>query len=868
MGFENSGQRSRIRQLGMAAMLVAASVAGLLSVIALSRSSNLFLHQNISENNYATAKAQLNAQEGLNQLVAFFNTLDQGRLSAVQQQFPNTNAGVCGGSNPPPGNLQPISFRAVVQNTRTLDGIQIYAALGDATNPCEQPTPESWKLYFRITGTYNCTGSADPLCALREMRGSLTPNPAAVDTTQCTTGQPICKTVETTVSSSDDRINFKQCGQNDAYEFKPLNLRSVGGFLTGDAYSGKVSANPNRIRDERAMWKAPLTVLGDVINGTDSSKMLVEGFKTRIGISFSENALYMGAKNMPPMPYFQPMEIGGSVIPRAPASNPYRLNVPETRDIELNVYGTNLSSNGKLSDSSAGPVNVNVAYADENPDLLDGARIRPTQTLLAKNLPSLNGNPFLQNLRSSDAVLKHFLALNYSDVKTVSRDGVRIDLNSMLPIENAQKNAQGIFKSGSVSNDENDWKKVGVVYYLVDVRQRSKSTLTYTDQSGGIVTLNNVVHDNGSGYYDGVPGLDNRQYCDDLYGQSPNFRSLNGGCIDPVSLVDRGAFNDFQNRLQSYNDGEARLGRDLVNTQTRLNQQFEADKAALDPKSKTYNKQLQNLNDQLDIAIRDNTNNYNNQMNQLSQGWNTFIAGPNGYQQKYTAALMNPDYLRQKTYDLLVTRPTALNHQSYLTTSTHWVRDYWNNPRSTRGTAGCFSDNKRPCMSPYSGAQSMLDNAVVVIDARGTDGVYWKYLRYPAAQLIIVLGNLIAEDVSLNANLVVTGNLILKNRGLALAPRRWWGIPRYKKCSSDLTPGSDAFVNGQRESGPYKMSGDFYLFSGASGKVSDCISTSRTGGSSTTAVQVCDTPPVTCEVLRQSAGAKAKVLIKQQFFDR
>jgi len=162
----------------------------------------------------------------------------------------------------------------------------------------------------------------------------------------------------------------------------------------------------------------------------------------------------------------------------------------------------------------------------------------------------------------------------------------------------------------------------------------------------------------------------------------------------------------------------------------------------------------------------------------------------------------------------------------------------------------------------------MTDNAVVVIDARNTDGVYWKYLRYPAAQLVIVLGNLIVEDVNLNANLVVMGNLIVKNRGLALAPRRWWGVARYKKCTSPLTAGSSAFTSGQRLSEPLSMGGDFYLFNGAAAKVHNCAWANHSGGQNIQTTQVCETFPSSCTALVESSGSQAKVVIKQQFFDR
>lgn len=926
-------------QQGMTSMLVVAGVVALLMFLSVSDSGVLSLKKESVKNGWDISKAQMNANEGLNQLRAYFNSLNHNELSSIQGQFRLPVSGVCDHSqNGPVGEALPIAFRPTIAADRVTNGdqIEIYATISHREDYCLTPEPRNWKLNYRIIGSYQCAIQGDGACAKHELFGSMIPSENYVDTS-CTQGaNEVCENVE--IPGADDRTEttYKTCGQQDAYEFKPLNLRSVGGFTMGEVYSRAVAANPNRIRDMSKMWKAPITVTGNVINGTRSAQMQAEGLETNLAVSFSENALFLGTHNLPPLPYYKPLEIGGQVIARdsAPAAN----GQTATTGVGLKVLGVHpTGGSGELTASAVGPVAVNYSYLnhpsnpgrDLNPDLLSPVLLQQTagfSSSLAGNSAYTNTS-YLRGLQGdTDRLLKHFLGLDLNDLQRVSREGTNSNLTSMLPIENAQRNSHGLFTSGSSTSDEKDWRKVGVVYYYVDVRSQPKTTLNY-QQQGQTVNKSPVFSSGQGGTQSELNAQPAQEFCEDNpikvpNGNSPatvNFEDLvnqyylsnnnrtsamnNQGNREPSlgcevalekqnpglwqrikdqhSILSTARFNadntrnsdvqaadrDSQPRIAEKNqeidrlqrDKDAALRRDDEAEAIRIQREMDRKIAERDTLVHEYNSLVYQADSKKNASYQTALQNWNDSLSQMQ--------ARNGYQ----SALNSGDHKKNKTIRVLVENRRWGNFVDYRSNSTpRWIRDHWNNPVNTSG--GCLSWDTTahfaPCRPPFSGAQSIHDNAVVVVDVRGTDGLYWRHLEYPAAQLIIVLGNLYVEDVILNSNIVVAGDLVVMNPGFAVAPRRWWGIPRYKKCSANLSSDSAPLItDSRRESTTKKMGGLFYFYTDRTDQARSCVVTKRINGGPSRTETVCrKVQSEFCEVETRTTKSRLEPSIR--FFER
>lgn len=895
-------------QTGMTSLLVVSGIVALVMFLSISDSGILSLKKESVLNTWDTSKAQMNANEGVSQLRAFFNSLDHNRLSLVQAQFENPSASLC--NDPkigPVGSVLPRVFRPIMIASRTAAGdkIEIYASLSHREDYCHRPEPGSWKLNYRVVGSFQCDIQGAGACARHELFGSMIPSESFVSQS-CTAGQQVCEEQEVSTGSTSSEVSWKTCGQNDAYEFKPLNLRTVGGFTMGEVYSGAVSANPNRITDPAVLWKAPVTVTGNIINGTRSSAMLAEGLETNLAVSFSENALFMGTHNMPPLPYYKPLEIGGRVIARssAPASggqNP-------TTGVGLKVLGATPSgSGGALASSASGPLSLSYSYLNHpsnpgkelSPDLLDPNLLQQT----AGFSRSLNGTSdftnasYLNGLKGqTDRLLKHFLGLDLNEVERVSRAGTNVTLNSMLPIEVAQRSAHGLFTGSNATTDEQDWRKVGVVYYYVDVRSQGAVDLEFEQQ--GQVLRRRPVYSSGQG---GSVGELNAQppllFCE----QSPNVshspqvnfeqlvqqhnlsrenlaqasqgsrpREPQLGCEVALERQNAGLWQQIKDRYEVLQTAKTNAQRSWVDevaaARDRYDSQIAGRQSQIDQLAINRDAAQSADNESRAAELQSSIDQLVNEKNTLiaqraellsgadslreqrianaEQSWNNSLNQMNAHA-AYRDSLESPEHKKNRTIRLLVENPRWANFLAYRNNTTpRWIRDHWNNPVNNSG--GCFAwdttVNRAPCSAPFSGAQSMLDNAVVVIDARGTDGVYWRHLEYPAAQLIIVLGTLYVEDVILNANVVVDGDLVVLNRGFAVAPRRWWGIPRYKKCSAELEMSGSGVTGASRENTNKRMGGLFYFFTDRTDQVRQCIvSRNDISQNTTSLVRTCRT---------------------------
>lgn len=900
--------RSDRSQAGMTSLLVVSGVVALIMYLSISDSGILSLKKESVLNTWDTAKAQMNANEGVNQLRAYFNSLDHNRLSSVQAQFENPSASLCNDSKiGPVGSTLPRVFRPIMLEGRGAEGdkIEIYASLSHREDYCLRPEPGSWKLNYRVVGSYQCETQGTGACARHELFGSMIPAESFVSES-CTEGQQVCEMQEIRSGSFSSEVSWKTCGQNDAYEFKPLNLRTVGGFTMGEVYSGAVAANPNRISDPSVLWKAPVTVTGNIVNGTRSSTMLAEGFETNLAVSFSENALFMGTHNMPPLPYYKPVEAGGQVIGRSTA--PVSDGQSPTAGIGLKVLGASPSgSGGTLSSNAAGPVNLNFSYLDHpsnpgkelSPDLLNPHLLQQTAgfSRLLDGASDFTNVSYLNGLRGQpDRLLKHFLGLDLNDVTRVSRAGVNTSLTSMLPIEVAQRSAHGLFTGNNSTADEKDWRKVGVVYYYVDVRSERVVDLDFeragqpvrkrpvysSGQGGSMAELNaqppllfceespNVAHSPQVNFEQLVQqhNLSRDNLNQAIHGSQPRQPQL--GCEVALERQNAGLWEQIKNQHNVLETERSNAQRSWVEevgaAHDRYDSQIAERQSQIDQLVVDRNSQQSAGNQtraaEIQISIDQLTSERNTLIAQRAdllrvadslrgqrfasaeQNWNNSLSQMNA-QQAYRDAVDSVEHKRNKTIRLLVDNPRWENYLAYRNNSTpRWIRDHWNNPVNNSG--GCFSwdttVNRAPCSSPFSGAQSMVDNAVVVVDARGTDGVYWRHLEYPAAQLIIVLGTLYVEDVILNANVVVDGDLVVLNRGFAVAPRRWWGIPRYKKCSAELAMNSSEISDARREDTNKRMGGLFYFFTDRTDQARQCVVSRNDSAQNTTSlVQVCRT---------------------------
>lgn len=852
-------------QKGVTSMLVVAGVVALLMFLSVSDSGILSLKKESVMNSWDVSKAQMNANEGVNQLRAYFNSLNHNELSSIQNKFRLPVSGVCDDSKTGPvGEALPITFRRILSAERIANGdeIEIYATVSHREDHCLNPEARSWKLNYRVVGSYQCAIQGADACAKQELFGSMIPAENYVDGS-CDSNGEVCEDVEIQDTTSATETKFKTCGQQDAYEFKPLNLQTVGGFTMGEVYSGAVAANPNRINNLSKLWKAPLTVTGNVINGTRSAQMLAEGLETNLAVSFSENALFMGTHNMPPLPYYKPLEIGGEVIPRdsAPATS----GQTATTGVGLKVLGVNpTGDSGELTSSKSGPVEVSYSYLnhpsnpgkDLNPDLLAPALLQQTAGFSTSLAGSSNytNTSYLRGLQGdTDRLLKHFLGLNLNDLKSVSRDGTNSNLTSMLPIEIAQRASHSLFTSSSSTSDEKDWRKVGVVYYYVDVRSQPKTTLQY-QQQGQTVSKLPVFSSGQGGTQSELNALPAYEFCEDNPSKVPNGNN-------PATV-------NFEDLVTQYNLSNN-------NRVSAINNQGNRDpglgcEVALEKQNPGLWQQILDQYQTLSTArsSEDNTRNSGNQTPQ--QSWNDSLIQMQA-RTAYQNALNSTDHKKNKTTRALVENRRWDNFVAYRSNITpRWIRDHWNNPVNTSG--GCLSwdstAHKVACRSPFSGAQSMHDNAVVVVDARGTDGVYWRHLEYPAAQLIIVLGNLYVEDVILNSNIVVAGDLVVMNRGFAVAPRRWWGIPRYKKCNANLNMASASLVtDSRRQNTDKKMGGLFYFYTDRTDQTRSCVVTRGTEAGTSRVETVCrPVQPELCEVETRTTKSRLEPSIR--FFER
>lgn len=883
----------RVAQKGMGSILIVSGILGLIVFLSVSGSGSLSLRKEISEDTWDIARAQMNANEGVAQLQAYFNSLDHNRLSLITAAFPQVNPQFCNSvETGPAGHSQPLTFRLTLPADRVAsgDGIEIYAAISHRENTCLPPDPVQWKVNYRIVGTHRCDVQGQGACARHELLGAMLPSENFSTTTCDSNTTEICTQKEVTVNSQSEEVSVKSCGQDDAYEFKPLNLRTVGGFLMGDVYSGAVAANPNRIRNLSKLWRAPVTVTGNIVNGSPSSRMFAEGFKTRLSVSFAENQLFIGAHNMPPLPYYKPLEVGGGVVPRAAIGGGYGSN---GRDLELNVLGvTPAGENGTLG-GPGGPLHLDYSYLPHpanpgrelRPDLLHETLLSQTanlRTTIQSNSVYLNTSHLSSLQQSADNLVKHYLGLNISDLKRVSRAGIDQDLNSLLPIEPAQRDAQRLFASGNTTADQEDWRKLGVVYYYVDVRSQPRHGIQY-ERNGQLVNAS-PVYSSGQGLvgneFAQVPTID---FC-----ETEVANGANPDAVDFRELVHQSRLAEGNRSAALYGGGQ----RDpTVGCEVALESQ---NPSAWRDILQAHDELVRRLNEAASMRAEEPENSsgygglsYGSQSSEEESArrlaerrreaelsayaqWEDFLRNSQS-REKYRQALTAENYRMIKTERAMVDRPRWQSYQQYISGATpRWIRDHWNNPLNTSSNS-CLSwdstAHRVACSAPYSGAQSTQDNAVVVIDARGTDGVYWRHLRYPAAQLIIVLGNLFVEDVMLNANVVVGGDLILMGRGLSVAPRRWWGIPRYKQCSARLPDNGAITTSSDRLSTDARMRGLFYFFTDRTDQVRSCIVRRSTGSVSTRLESVCT--PVTqefCSTETRTAMSRLEPSIR--FFER
>ncbi|HEX4843267.1 MAG TPA: hypothetical protein VFV57_06310 [Limnobacter sp.] len=865
-------QRGPIRQRGIGSFLIVSGILGLVVFLSVVGTGSLSLRKEVAEDGWDITRAQMNANEGVAQLQAYFNALDHARLSEMLTAFPVVSPQFCNSAETgPAGDSRPMNFRIVMPADRQRDGdeIEVYAAISHRENACLAPEPSRWKVNYRVVGLHRCNVQGDGACARQELYGALLPSENFVSTTCTGESSQVCTMREVPVTgTSGVEVSIKTCGQDDAYEFKPLNLREVGGFLMKEVYSGAVDANPNRILDPSKLWKAPVTVTGNVINGSRSSLMLTEGFKTQLSVSFAENLLFIGAHNMPPLPYYKPLEVGQSVVHRAAAPAG---GVANTRAVELSVLGVTPAGPGGSLGGVAGPLRFNHAYLnhpanagrDTRPDLLDGTLL--TQTA-AQQQPLQEASPYSNTayLRAlhdrPDDLLRHFLGLDLGELQRVSRAGVGQDLRSMLPIERAQRAAQRIFQSGNVSEDEKDWRKVGVVYYYVDVRSQPRTQVNY--ERNGQAASASVVYSSGQGLtLEELGRMPTLAFCEDTVpnGNSPeavNFSDLinqynlaqNNKAIAQSSPGQRNPTVGCEVVLETESPG---LWQQLLGAHA----QWQSSLAAAN--------NIVPTEEEPNLALY--------ALQQANQQWENFLSS-SGVRQAYRNALNTQTHKYRKTERALLHASRWRNYQDYQSGSTpRWVRDHWNNPLNPSANA-CLSwdttAHRVACNQPFSGAQSTQDNAVVVIDARGTEGVYWRHLRYPAAQLVIVLGNLFVEDVMLNANVVVSGDLVLLGRGLSVAPRRWWGIPRYKKCSSALAMDGGDIQTGERANTDIPMRGLFYFYTDRTDQVRSCVVSRDLGQTNTTRLESVCTAVPTQFCSTETRTSKSRLEPSIRFFER
>ena len=92
-----------------------------------------------------------------------------------------------------------------------------------------------------------------------------------------------------------------------------------------------------------------------------------------------------------------------------------------------------------------------------------------------------------------------------------------------------------------------------------------------------------------------------------------------------------------------------------------------------------------------------------------------------------------------------------------------WLRSGWND------NYGCNIANSGYCPD-INQTGGLSDNIVVIIDG----DLELKKIDHVAGVMLVVLGNLTVEDVNLNANLAVMGNLTVRGKeGLKLYPKMW-----------------------------------------------------------------------------------------------
>ncbi len=929
----DQGALRRVKcQGGMASLLLAAALCSLMAFVALAYTNDSLGRKESVKNNFESSRAELNLTEAIHQFRAFFESIDTNNVSNLTSVFQTG----CINGEP---NYQTIAggFALPLGPDRISDGLSVQAIIGNKADPCTPPTPEDWKVYFKAEGNFDCVGAKATTCARRIQFGeidSTTEQPCVGGSA----GSQICTTETRTCDTSGWQYSFKQCSQM-AYEWKLFNKGDGG---RGRPFNGLAYQKSLSDSDLNKLWKAPVTVTGDVINATPVNPMEAEGLKTAINVSFSENALFFG-KELPPYGYFQPVEIGGGVISR-PVS-PKAAGVAATTDVYLNVYGTSIGGNGRLADANS-PFQVSLppkqpgkalenynwlGFADPTDPAYDGVLSDPAVSIPLRSQGSLF-NPLWTSLNASlgsnaDGPLGYFTGRatsHWKEVMTYNFPG-NPSMNSLWTIEKAQENLASVIANNSFSGGNDDEKtalrKMAAAYYYFDANANvPKQSVQVMDKSGQLINRNLIVGA-GAGYYfgnssaNGLPPYPSSQQlarnfslCLEKFDPKTwDFERSTGdqplSCIDPLEKSNQTRFNQLLTARQTYKTGLDQIQTwktQILDWQAQSNvaqlnitaynaavaqykTQIASAQAAGTPSVvNQLNKQLDaylngaqanwtqwnNTIAQMTLNISGNQELINKKTAKINADWTMFMDGPAGYRQDYIAAKTNVNYLDYVTKMRLI----GLSRRDSLAAYTgpgSWIGDYLNNPVN-KGGSGCLNDNKVPCTSnDYSWPQAMADNAVVLIDARGS-GVYLKNLRYVSAQLIVVLGDLYAEDVVLNSNLIVLGDLYLVGRGLAVAPRRWWGVPLQRQCTANLEDGvwNARQSMGRRTVNSLKFPGVFDPRFLGNVRIDACVTVrAPVDNPSICQVPICvTTPPIPCEV--QSIQTKSRMSLSSKYFKR